>query len=56
MSLLDLRSSRKFISVVAQDTILFDGTVFENVTYGMVDPTSEAAEQALRSANAWDFV
>ena len=56
MSLLDLRSSRKFISVVAQDTILFDGTVFENVTYGMVDPTAEDAEKALRAANAWEFV
>jgi ATP-binding cassette subfamily B protein len=33
MSTLDLRSSRKFLSVVAQDTILFDGTVFENITY-----------------------
>jgi ATP-binding cassette subfamily B protein len=56
MSTLDLRSSRKFLSVVAQDTILFDGTVFENITYGMVDATAEQAEAALRSANAWEFV
>lgn len=56
MATLDLRSSRKFLSVVAQDTILFDGTVFENVTYGMVNPTAEAAEIALRAANAWEFV
>jgi ATP-binding cassette subfamily B protein len=56
MSTLDLRSSRKFLSVVAQDTILFDGTVFENITYGMVDATAEQAEAALRAANAWEFV
>jgi ATP-binding cassette subfamily B protein len=56
MAALDLRSSRKFLSVVAQDTILFDGTVYENVTYGMSDPTATAAEAALRAANAWEFV
>lgn len=56
MATLDLRSSRKFLSVVAQDTILFDGTVFENITYGMANPTLAEAEAALRSANAWEFV
>ena len=56
MATIDLRSSRKFLSVVAQDTILFDGTVYENITYGMSDPTAEAAEAALRAANAWEFV
>jgi ATP-binding cassette subfamily B protein len=56
MAALDLRSSRKFLSVVAQDTILFDGTVYENVTYGMSEPTATAAEAALRAANAWEFV
>jgi ATP-binding cassette subfamily B protein len=56
MASLDLRSSRKFLSVVAQDTILFDGTVYENITYGMLEPTAQAAEAALRAANAWDFV
>jgi ATP-binding cassette subfamily B protein len=56
MAALDLRSSRKFLSVVAQDTILFDGTVFENITYGMASPTVAEAESALRLANAWEFV
>lgn len=56
MASIDLRSSRKFLSVVAQDTILFDGTVYENITYGMPDPTPAAAEAALRAANAWEFV
>lgn len=56
MAAIDLRSSRKFLSVVAQDTILFDGTVYENITYGMLEPTAAAAEAALRAANAWEFV
>ena len=56
MASIDLRSSRKFLSVVAQDTILFDGTVYENITYGMPEPTPAAAEAALRAANAWEFV
>ena len=56
MATIDLRTSRKFLSVVAQDTILFDGTVYENVTYGMHNPTAELAESALRAANAWEFV
>jgi ATP-binding cassette subfamily B protein len=56
MAAIDLRSSRKFLSVVAQDTILFDGTVYENITYGMSEPTAAAAEAALRAANAWEFV
>lgn len=56
MASIDLRSSRKFLSVVAQDTILFDGTVYENITYGMSEPTPAAAEAALRAANAWEFV
>ena len=56
MSAIDLRTSRKFLSVVAQETILFDGTVYENVTYGMTNPTAELAESALRAANAWEFV
>ena len=56
MAALDLRSSRKFLSVVAPDTILFDGTVFENITYGMPNPTLAEAKSALRSANAWEFV
>jgi ATP-binding cassette subfamily B protein len=56
MASIDLRTSRKFLSVVAQDTILFDGTVYENVTYGMLNPTAALAESALRAANAWEFV
>jgi ATP-binding cassette, subfamily B, bacterial len=53
---LDLRTYRKFLSVVPQESMLFDGTVFENVTYGMTDIAPERVAAALRDANAYDFV
>lgn len=56
MSGLDLRSYRQFLSVVPQETILFEGSIRENISYG-IDSVKEAdVESALRDANAWDFV
>jgi ATP-binding cassette subfamily B protein len=52
----DLRTYRRFVSVVPQESLLFDGTVFENVTYGLHDVAPATVEQALRDANAYDFV
>lgn len=57
MSGLDLRTYRRFVSVVPQESILFDGTVRENVAYGMEDEADEGAVRAaLRDANALEFV
>ena len=56
MQSLDLRTMRKHLSVVPQESVLFDGTIFENIAYGLSDVHSEDVEQALRAANAWDFV
>ncbi|MEU4445953.1 ABC transporter ATP-binding protein [Actinosynnema sp. NPDC050801] len=53
---LDLRTYRRFISVVPQEPILFDGTVRENVAFGMPDADEAAIRAALRDANALDFV
>jgi ATP-binding cassette subfamily B protein len=53
---LDLRTVRKFLSVVPQESVLFDGTIAENISYGLSDVTSQEIESALRDANAWDFV
>jgi len=35
MNELDLRSYRRYLAVVPQDTILFSGSVRDNITYGM---------------------
>ncbi|MGV9631377.1 ABC transporter ATP-binding protein [Streptomyces sp. NPDC003487] len=57
MAGIDLRTYRRFVSVVPQESILFDGTVRENVAYGMEDEADEeAVRAALRDANALEFV
>ncbi|MBV1851663.1 ABC transporter ATP-binding protein [Catellatospora tritici] len=53
---LDLRTYRKFVSVVPQEPILFEGSIHENVTYGMGDVPLERVRQALADANALEFV
>ena len=56
LSKYDLRSFRKFISVVPQESILFDGTVTENITYGLESVQDSEVQEALRAANALEFV
>ena len=56
MQTLDVRTLRRSISVVPQESVLFEGSIFDNITYGMPNATPERVERALRDANAWDFV
>ncbi|MFD9003592.1 ABC transporter ATP-binding protein [Streptomyces sp. NPDC059582] len=57
MNTLDLRTYRRFVSVVPQESVLFDGTIRENVAYGMEDEVDEeTVRAALRDANAMEFV
>ncbi len=51
-----LTSLRDNISMVLQDTFLFNGTVYENIVYGWKDATKEAVFAAARAANAHDFI
>ncbi|MFJ7266684.1 ABC transporter ATP-binding protein [Streptomyces sp. NPDC099050] len=53
---LDLRSFRKFVSVVPQESVLFEGSIRDNVTYGMERIDEETVRRALRDANATEFV
>lgn len=52
----DLRSYRKFISVVPQNSILFSGTVRENITYGNDDYTDEQLSAAIHAAQLDDVI
>src|ERR687889_305336 len=45
-----LESLRSKIGFVTQDTPLFDGTITENVTYGVRGDASEASEEQIRQA------
>ena len=56
LSQFDLRTARKFISVVPQESVLFDGSVRENITYGLGDLPDKTVIDALTAANAIDFV
>ena len=56
MNTIDLRTYRHFLSVVPQETILFDGTIRENITYGMSAASDDFIQAALIDANAWEFV
>ncbi|MFD6991660.1 ABC transporter ATP-binding protein [Streptomyces sp. NPDC059943] len=56
MAALDLRSYRRFLSVVPQESILFEGTIRENVTYGLDGADETTVRRALRDANALEFV
>ncbi|MEB3355107.1 MAG: ABC transporter ATP-binding protein [Synechococcales bacterium] len=56
MADLDLRTYRQYLSVVSQDTILFQGTVRENVTYGVEAVDDRRLWEAIHNANAGEFV
>lgn len=51
-----LSSLRSHIGVVAQDTMLFDGTVADNIAFGVAHATRQQIEAAARVANAHDFI
>lgn len=51
-----LRSLRKLIGVVTQDTQLFDDTVFANIAYGKRGATREEVIEAAKKARAHEFI
>jgi ATP-binding cassette subfamily B protein len=53
---MDLRTYRKFVGVVTQDSIFFSASIYENVSYGDKDTSPQEVIDALKAADAWDFV
>jgi subfamily B ATP-binding cassette protein MsbA len=51
-----LQSLREQISLVLQDSLLFSGTIAENIAFGRPDATREQIEEAARRANAEEFI
>ena len=47
---------RRSIAVILQDTVLFTGTVMENIRYGKLDATDEECIAAAKLAGADDFI
>lgn len=56
MAELDLRTYRRYLSVVPQHTVLFDGTIRENILYGVKNPDPVQLEQVLKFSNAYEFI
>ena len=56
MSQIDLKSWRRMIGYVPQETFLLHDTVFVNVCLGDQEINEEDAKSALKAAGAWDFV
>ncbi len=53
---IDLRSYRKHIAVVPQNTILFSGTIRDNITYGLPDVSEEKLARILEAARLTEMV
>ena len=53
---LSLASLRSLISVVDQNTFLFNDTVANNIAYGLLSASPSQIEAAARAANAHDFI
>jgi ATP-binding cassette, subfamily B, bacterial MsbA len=51
-----LSSLRESISIVAQDTFLFNDTVFDNIAYGRPDAKEEDVYSAAKTALAEEFI
>ena len=56
ISAVSLDSLRAQISIVSQETFLFNGTVRENILYGKLDATEEEMFAASRAANCHEFI
>ncbi|MFO1019762.1 MAG: ABC transporter ATP-binding protein [Planctomycetales bacterium] len=53
---IDIESYRKLLGVVEQDVFLFDGTVAENIGYGIGDATDAQIQRAAELAHAAEFI
>ena len=51
-----LKSLRDQVSLVLQDTLLFRGTIWENIAYGKPDAEIEDTVRAAEQANAHEFI
>ena len=53
---LEVHSLRKNIGLVSQDIFLFEGTVFDNISYGNLDATEEEIWHAAKLSESDEFI
>ncbi|NBC10293.1 MAG: ATP-binding cassette domain-containing protein [Planctomycetes bacterium] len=56
LATVSLRTLRRQLAVVTQDTVLFAGTIAENIAYGQLKSSADAVESAAKAAHAWEFI
>lgn len=52
----DIKSLRRKIAVVSQDTFIFNTSVWKNISYGSPEATAAQIQEAARLANALEFI
>lgn len=53
---LKLKSLRRLMGIVTQESVLFNDTVRTNIAYGLDNVTENEIIEASKSANAWEFI
>lgn len=53
---IDLRSYRKYLAVVPQTSILFSGTIKDNITYGVDNVDEATLDEIVKAANLTDLI
>lgn len=51
-----MQSLREQIGIVPQETVLFNGTVYDNILYGRLNATHDEVIAAAKAANAHNFI
>lgn len=51
-----MESLREQVGIVPQETVLFNGSVYDNILYGRLDATKEEIIAAAKAANAHNFI
>lgn len=53
---IDVRDVRRQFGFVPQRALLLNGSIAENIAFGLTDPDPQELERAARAAQAWEFI